>query len=71
MAISKMRGGKAEGMCVIPAKLLKTREEPMARDLHTDLAGIWNSYTIPLDLLREAGIPLWKEKWDRWNWSNY
>lgn len=37
-AISKLRGGKAMGICRIPAELLKARGEPITWGLRTALA---------------------------------
>ena len=71
MAISKLKSGKAAGICDIPAELLKAGGEPMARGLHTVQTAIWQSGTIPPDLLRGVVIPLWKGKGDRWDCSNY
>ncbi|XP_069976237.1 uncharacterized protein, partial [Penaeus vannamei] len=51
-AISKLRSGKAAGICGIPAELLKAGGEPMARGLHTVLAAIRWSVAVPPDLLR-------------------
>ncbi|XP_069989723.1 uncharacterized protein [Penaeus vannamei] len=51
--ISKLKGGKAAGICNIPAELLEAGGEPMSRGLHTVLAVIWQSGSIPPDLLRE------------------
>ncbi|XP_069969587.1 uncharacterized protein [Penaeus vannamei] len=68
-AISKPKGGKAPGLCDIYAELLKARDEPMARCLHTILAAIWQSGSIPPDLLMGVVIPLWKGKGDRWDWQ--
>ncbi|XP_069975009.1 uncharacterized protein [Penaeus vannamei] len=53
-AISKLKSGKAAGICVIPAELLKAVGEPMAQSLHAVLAAIWQSGTVPPDLLRET-----------------
>ena len=39
-AISKLKSGKAAGICGIPAELLKAGGEPMARGLHAVLAAI-------------------------------
>ena len=52
--ISKMKSGKAAGICGIPAELLKAGGEPMARGLHVVLAAIWRSGTVPPDLLVTA-----------------
>ena len=39
--ISKLKSGKAAGVCGIPAELLKAGGEPMARGLHAVLSAIW------------------------------
>ena len=70
-AISKLKSGKAAGICGIPAELLKAGGEPMARGLHAVLAAIWQSGSVPPDLLRGVVIPLWKGKGDRWDCSNH
>ena len=70
-AISKLKGGKAAGFCGIPAELLKSGGDSMARGLHTVLAAIWQSGTIPPDLLKGVVIPLWKGKGDRWDCGNH
>ncbi|XP_070000241.1 uncharacterized protein [Penaeus vannamei] len=43
----------------------------MARELHAVLAAIWQSGTVPPDLLRVVFIPLWKGKGNRWDCSNH
>ena len=70
-AISKLKRGKAAGFCGIPAELLKSGGDAMARGLHTVLAAIWQSGTIPPDLLKGVVIPLWKGKGDRWDCGNH
>lgn len=67
-AISKLMGGRAAGICDNPAELLKAGDEPMAWGLHNVLVAIWQSNTIPPNLLRGVAIPLWKRKWDRWDY---
>ncbi|XP_069977551.1 uncharacterized protein [Penaeus vannamei] len=67
-AISKLKDGKAAGICDTPAELLKTGGELMAQSLH---AAIWQSGSIPSNLSRGMVIPLWKGKGDRWDFSNY
>ena len=57
-AISKLKHGKAACFCGIPAEFLKSDGDAMARDLHTVLAAIWQSGTIPPDLLKGVVIPL-------------
>ncbi|XP_069995851.1 uncharacterized protein [Penaeus vannamei] len=52
-AISKLKSGKAAGICSIPAELLKAGVEPIAWGLHVVLVAIWWSGTIPPDLLRD------------------
>ncbi|XP_069982357.1 uncharacterized protein [Penaeus vannamei] len=71
MEIFKLKGGKAAGICEVPAELLKAGGEPMARGLHAVLAAIWQSGSIPPDLLRGVVIPLWNGKGDHWVCSNY
>ncbi|XP_069979404.1 uncharacterized protein [Penaeus vannamei] len=61
-AISKLKNGKAAGICGIPDKLLKAGGESMAWGLHAVLSAIWQSGTVPPLLLRDVVIPLWKEK---------
>nr|XP_027207908.1 uncharacterized protein LOC113801282 [Penaeus vannamei] len=51
-AISKLKGWKGAGICDIPAELLKTGGEPVAPGLHVVLATIWQSGSVPPDLLR-------------------
>ncbi|XP_069989715.1 uncharacterized protein [Penaeus vannamei] len=53
------------------SELLKAGSEPMARGLHAVLPAIWQSGSITPDLLRGLVIPLWKEKGDSWDYSNY
>ena len=48
--ISKLKHGKAVGFCGIPADLLKSGSDAMARGLHTVLAAIWQSGTVPFPL---------------------
>lgn len=58
----QLSSGKAVGICCIAAELLKAVGEPMARGLQAVLAAIWQSGTIPPDLLRGVVIPLWRRK---------
>ncbi|XP_069993526.1 uncharacterized protein [Penaeus vannamei] len=67
-SISKLTSCKAARICGILAELLKAGGEPMARGLH---AAIWQSGTVPPNLLWGVVIPLWKGKGDRWDCSNY
>ncbi|XP_069982160.1 uncharacterized protein [Penaeus vannamei] len=69
-AISKLKS-EAAGICGIPAELLKIGGEPMARRVHAVLSAIWQSSTIPSDLLRDVVIPLWKGKGDQWDCNNH
>ncbi|XP_037772675.1 uncharacterized protein LOC119568289 [Penaeus monodon] len=39
----------------------------MAQSFHAVLIAIWQSGTIPPDMLRDVVILLWKEKGDRWD----
>ena len=55
--ISKLKSGKAAGICGIPAELLKAGGEPMARPLHAVLAAIWWSGTVPRPI-EGCGHPL-------------
>ncbi|XP_069990641.1 uncharacterized protein [Penaeus vannamei] len=48
--IFMLKRGKAVGICVIPAEMLKVGGEPMVWALHAVLAAIWHFSTIPLDL---------------------
>ncbi|XP_069985570.1 uncharacterized protein [Penaeus vannamei] len=70
-AISKLKSRETAGICGIPAELLKAGGEPMARRVHAVLAAIWQSGTIPSDLLRDVVIPLWKGKGDQWDCNNH
>ncbi|XP_069993549.1 uncharacterized protein [Penaeus vannamei] len=70
-AISKLKSGKALGICNTPAELLKAHGEPMACGLHAVQAAIWWSVTVPPDFLRGVVIPLWKGKGDRWDCSSH
>ncbi|XP_069992460.1 uncharacterized protein [Penaeus vannamei] len=49
--ISKLKGGKAAGICDIPAELLKAGSEPMAQGLRAVLAAIRQSGSIHPDLI--------------------
>ena len=46
-AVTKLRGGKASGICNINAELLKAGGEVMIRGLHAVLTAVWHSGTIP------------------------
>ncbi|XP_069981944.1 uncharacterized protein [Penaeus vannamei] len=70
-AISKLKSREAAGICGIPTELLKAGGEPMARKVHAVLAAIWQSGTIPSDLLRDVVIPLWKGKGGQWDCYNH
>ncbi|XP_069989710.1 uncharacterized protein [Penaeus vannamei] len=70
-AISKLKSGKAVGICGIPVEMLKAGEEAMVRGLYAVMAAIWLSGTITPDLLRGVIIPFWKGKGDRWDCSNH
>ncbi|XP_070000240.1 uncharacterized protein [Penaeus vannamei] len=52
-AISKLRSGKAAGICGIKAELLMAGGELIAWGMHAVLAAIWQSGIIPPYLLRE------------------
>ncbi|XP_069981776.1 uncharacterized protein [Penaeus vannamei] len=50
----------AQGICEIPAELLKCGGETIAHGFHDVLAAIWQSIYIPSDLLRGVFISIWK-----------
>ena len=60
--ISTLKSGEAVGICSVPAELLKAGGEPMVLGLHAVLAAIWQSGSVPPDLLRGVVTPLWKGK---------
>ena len=48
-AVSKLRDGKAVGICNISVELLEAGGEAMIRGLHAVLTAVWHSGTIPPD----------------------
>lgn len=70
-AISKLKGDKVEGICSIPAWKANFCRWTYNPGLHALLAAIWQSGTIPQDLLRGVVIAFWKGKGDQWDCSNY
>lgn len=60
-AITGLEDARAADTFGIPANLLKAGGEPVAWGLRTVLATIWQSGSIPPDLLRGAAIPLERE----------
>lgn len=62
--ISKAISRLKNGIYGIFTELLKAGSELMARSLLAVLVAIWQSSTIPFDLLRDVAIPFWKGKED-------
>ena len=69
-AVTKLRCGKAAGICNISAELLKAGSEVMILGLHAVLTDIWYSGTT-LNWKRVLVVPPWKGKWDRQDCNNY
>lgn len=57
-------------ICGISAELLKYASEPIAHRLHTIPATIWQSGTIPPDLLRIIDIFSCNGKGECWNFNS-
>ena len=70
-AVTKLRDGKAAGICNISAELLKAGGEAMIRGLHAVLTAVWHSDTIPPDWKRGLVVSIWKGKGDRQDCNNY
>ena len=66
-----MKGGKAAGICIISAELLKTGGEAMICGLHAVLTAVWHSGTIPPDWKRGLVVPIWKGKGNLQDCNNY
>ena len=71
MAVSKLKSGKAAGVCGIPGELLKEGGEGMIQGLHRVLTAVWQTGTIPPDWKRGLVTPIWKGKGDRRDCGNY
>ena len=70
-AVSKLKCGKAAGICNISGELLKAGGETMIHGLHAVLSAIWQSGTIPSDWKKGLVVPIWKGKGDRQDCNNY
>ena len=71
MAVAKLKGGKAAGVCGIAGELLKSGGDAMIRGLHAVLTAVWQSGTIPPDWKRGLVVPIWKGRGDRRDCGNY
>lgn len=69
--VSKLKSGNAAGICGIPVELSKAGGEPMVQGLYAVLATIWQSGTIPPNLLSGVVISLCKKKGDQWDFSHH
>ena len=65
MAVSKLKGGKAAGVCDIAGALQKAGGEAMIQGLHRVLTAVWQTGTIPPNWKRGLVTPIWKGKGDR------
>lgn len=70
-AVSKLKCGKAAGVCNISGELLKAGGEAMIHGLHAVLTAVWQSGTIPSDWTKGLVVPIWKGKGDRQDCNNY
>ena len=71
MAVAKLKGGRAAGVCGIAGELLKAGGEDMIRGLHAVLTAVWQTGTIPPDWKKGLIVPIWKGKGDRQDCNNY
>ena len=70
-AVSKLKCGKAAGVCNISGELLKAGGEAMIHGLHAVLVAVWQTGTIPSDWKKGLVVPIWKGKGDRQDCNNY
>ena len=70
-AVSKLKCGKAAGVCNISAEMLKAGGEAMIHGLHAVLSAVWQTGAIPPDWKKGLVIPIWKGKGDRQDCNNY
>ena len=71
VAVGRLKGGKAAGICEIAGEMLKEGGPDAIRALHTVVAAVWQSGIIPTDWKRGLVVPIWKGKGDRQDCSNY
>ena len=62
MAVAKLKGGRAVGVCGIAGELLKAGGEDMIRGLHAVLTAVWQTGTIPPDWKKGLIVPILKGK---------
>jgi exonuclease III len=70
-AVSRMRGGKAAGICGIQAELLKAGGQSGLLSLHAVVSAAWRTGVIPTDWKRGHVVPIWKGKGDRQDCNSY
>ena len=69
--MSKLRAGKAAGVCNISAEMLKAGGEAMIQGLHAVVTAVWQTGVIPPDWKRGLVAPIWKGKGDKQVCNNY
>ena len=69
--VSELRGGRAAGVCGIPAELLKAGGESMTRWLRTVIVQVWSTGVVPPDWRRGLVTPIYKGRGDRMDCNNY
>ena len=69
--VTRLKWGKAPGICGIHAELLKAGEMAVLMSLHAVLCSAWNTGIIPTDWKRGLVVPLWKGKGDCQDCNNY
>ena len=70
-AVSRLKSGRAAGVCNIPAELLKAGGDTVLRELVAVFGNIWKTCDIPPEWRRSIIVPLYKGKGDRRDCGNY
>ena len=70
-AVSRLKSGKAAGVCGIFAEYLKAGGDSTVQALHAILCSVWSTGVIPSDWKRGIIVPLWKGKGDRQDCNAY
>ena len=69
--VSTLEGGRAAGVCGVPAKLLKAGGESITRWLRTVIVQVWSTSVVPPDWRRGLVTPIYKGRGDRMDCNNY
>lgn len=71
LAVNRLKGGKAVGVCGIAGEMLKAGGPDVISGLHSVLVAVWESGIIPFDWRQGLVVPIWKGKGDRLDCNNY